>query len=387
MKLSNIRAIGAVVILIVWVTLTGFMWFAPATAESEAERRPLAQMPEISADSFMAEKEEERFNTLFEKFAQDQFPGRDRFRQFKSLFHNYILRQGDNNNIYVVDGYAAQMEYPMNENSVQLSMVALNKTYETLIKGKTDNVYMAVVPDKGYYLAEENGYLTLDYDVLFETVREEMPWAQHIDLTGSLQVEDYYRTDTHWRQEKILDAANALREGMGMPLADANDYTDQMLERPFYGVYYGQAALPMDPEPMYLMHSDVLDGCTTYRGEMDSKGKVVKTPLYESAYDMDKVEGKDMYQTYLSGSESFLQIENPNAATDKELIIFRDSFGSSMAPLLVENYRTVTIVDIRYVNLMVLRRMLPVKGQDVLFMYSTLVLNTSGGELTKATAN
>ena len=79
---------------------------------------------------------------------------------------------------------------------------------------------------------------------------------------------------------------------------------------------------------------------------------------------------------YLSGPQSLLRIENPNAATDRELILFRDSFGSSLAPLLVSDYKTVTLVDIRYLSSQMLSRYLEFKGQDVLFLYSTSVLNS-----------
>ena len=84
-----------------------------------------------------------------------------------------------------------------------------------------------------------------------------------------------------------------------------------------------------------------------------------------------------MYEVFLSGSRSLLTIENPNASTDRELIIFRDSFGSSIAPLLVKDYAKVTLVDIRYIQIDVLDRFLTFEGQDVLFLYSTLVLNNS----------
>jgi hypothetical protein len=72
-----------------------------------------------------------------------------------------------------------------------------------------------------------------------------------------------------------------------------------------------------------------------------------------------------------------IEITNPNATTDKELVIFRDSFGSSLSPLLVEGYAKVTVLDIRYMNSSMLNRYVRFNDQDVLFIYSTLVLNNS----------
>ena len=146
------------------------------------------------------------------------------------------------------------------------------------------------------------------------------------------------------------------------------DYTVTALERPFYGVYYGQAALPMDPDQMVVLESSLLSDCSVLDWETGKTGGV---------YDWARTEGKDMYEVFLSGSRSLLTIENPNASTDRELIIFRDSFGSSIAPLLVKDYAKVTLVDIRYIQIDVLDRFLTFEGQDVLFLYSTLVLNNS----------
>ena len=98
---------------------------------------------------------------------------------------------------------------------------------------------------------------------------------------------------------------------------------------------------------------------------------------YKSVYDLSKGEGKDLYEVFLSGSVSLLTIEDPHAQTDRELIVFRDSFGSSLAPLLVQGYKSVTLVDIRYISSAMLDRFLDFHGQDVLFLYSTLVLNNS----------
>ena len=256
----------------------------------------------------------------------------------------------------------------MNQTSVDHALKRFNYLYDKLLKGRCPNVYMTVVPDKSYYLAEENGYLAMDYEAMFHAMTEGMPWAEFVDITGCLTAEDYYRTDTHWRQEKLLGVAEKLCQAMGAAMSKAEDFTATALERPFYGVYYGQAALPMEPETMYIMESDLLSSCRVYDYE---------TGKYSQVYDESKLTSKDLYDVYLSGARSLLTIENPNAATNRELIVFRDSFGSSIVPLLVQGYAKVTLVDIRYINIEVLDRFITFRGQDVLFLYSTLVLNNS----------
>lgn len=63
--------------------------------------------------------------------------------------------------------------------------------------------------------------------------------------------------------------------------------------------------------------------------------------------------------------------------SDKELILFRDSFGSSLIPYLTEGYTKMTIVDIRYISPHMLGQFIDFDGQDIIFLYSTSVLNNS----------
>jgi len=360
---KKIRAIGALVLVALWALLIGFAWFSPANATSEAERRPLKQWPAFSAEALLNGK----FMTDFESYTLDQFPLRDSFRQIKSLFHYYVWNQSDNNNIYIVDGYAAKMEYPLMDSSVALASMRLQEIYDHYLAGTQCKPYLTIIPDKGYYLAEQNGYLSMDYDKLFATMQEKLPWATYVDITDCLDIGDYYRTDTHWRQEQILPVAQKLSSALGVTAPQEKDFTVQQVTRPFYGVYYGQAALPMDPEPMYLMRSPLLEKCTV----MSHDNKPSKI------YNMGMMQSKDLYDIYLSGMQLVQVINNPSAKTDKELIVFRDSFGSSLVPLLIQDYKTITVVDTRYIAPHLISQYVTFTDQDVLFAYSTLVLNSA----------
>ena len=73
-----------------------------------------------------------------------------------------------------------------------------------------------------------------------------------------------------------------------------------------------------------------------------------------------------------------LTISNPDCKTEKELILFRDSFGSSLAPLLIAGYSKITLVDLRYISTDILDDFIDfTKAQDVLFLYNTQILNNS----------
>ena len=373
MTTKRIRTVGAGLLVLVWAAITLFAWLKPADDFSDAERRKLEQFPELSTDSLLSAD----FMTDFESYTLDQFPLRDTFRQIKALFHYNVMQQLDNNDIYIVDGAAAKLEYPLNEAGLDKATDRFSYIYETYLQDTGSAVFSAVIPDKGYYLAEKNGYPAMDYEMLFQKMETKMPWATHIDLTESLTAEDYYRTDTHWRQENLISVAQKICQIMGITAPEGSDYKKETLDRPFYGVYYGQAALPMDPDELTVLRADYLDQCTTYTVQWDMKeNQAVSQKLYDGVYDWDKLEAKDLYEIYLSGPQSVLEIVNPNATTDRELIVFRDSFGSSLTPLLMQGYAKVTVVDIRYVPSDMLESFVDFHGQDVLFLYSTLILNT-----------
>ena len=227
------------------------------------------------------------------------------------------------------------------------------------------DVRFALVPDKSYYLAEEAGVLAIDYDALYAHVAQELPWAELIDLRGFLDIEDYYRTDTHWRQEQIVPAAQAIAQKLGVTVPE---FQQMAIDRPFYGVYYGQAALPMEPDTMYYLTNPVLENCTVTIHDSGTTAAVLDTT---------KLGSRDLYDVFLSGGAAVLEIKNPAGQPGKELVVFRDSFGSSMVPLLVNDYETVWVLDTRYVNPAMLGQFVEFHGQDVLFLYSTLILNSS----------
>ena len=348
-----------IIVAVLWLALAVFAWVRPAGAISESERRPLTQFPELSVKTIF----DGSFMEKFEDYTLDQFPLRDAFRSFKANIQLKLFGQKDNNNIYVVDGYAAQLEYPYDAASIHRALSRFQYVYDNYLQDC--NVFMTVVPDKGYYLAEENGYPAMDYEAMFADLQSGMPWAQFIDLTDTLTLDSYYRTDTHWRQEAILPAADKIAYALGVTIGD---FKAQHQNTEFYGVYCGQSALNLDPDGICLMGADWMENCRVYDAESGSWGEI---------YDLPKLEGQDPYEVYLSGSRSLLTIENPNAESDRELIIFRDSFGSSVAPLLVKDYAKVTLVDIRYMSPTILGNFVEFGGQDVLFLYSTLVLNNS----------
>lgn len=330
----------------------------PDEIVSTTERRKLAQFPEISTKEIL----DGNLSDKLEKYAMDQFVGRDTFRKIKYYFNTNILRQKDTNKLFVKDDAIYKIEYPLNENAIKKSAQKINNIVQEYLSDM--NIYYAIVPDKNYYLEDE--HLKIDYSKLNEIMENELKNIRYIDLFSELTIEDYYRTDLHWKQENLEKVTNKINAEMNIENSADSNYQEKELGN-FYGTYYGQAAVDISPDKIIYLTNDIIENCTTYNYETKKQGKI---------YDLEKYnKSEDKYDIFLSGPTPLISIDNPNAISDKELLLFRDSFGSSIAPLLIENYKKITLIDTRYINSKILGEYIEFNNQDVLFLYSTVVLN------------
>lgn len=290
----------------------------------------------------------------------------DSSSEASSSTDGYTPGDRDVNGVYVADGYAAKLEYPLNSANIDYAASRFRFLYDKYLKENCGDIYVSVIPDKNYFLAEKNGYPALDYVEMTRSLTAQMEYAKYIDIFPMLELADYYRTDMHWKQERITDIAAYIAKEMGVTLSV--EYTENTLDFDFYGNHCRQAEIEIAPDKITYLTNQVLQDCKVFDGETNS---------YIDMYDPELTKNTDAYDIFLLGSRSLLTIENPNAATDKELVIFRDSFGSSIAPLFAEGYSKITLIDIRYILPAYLDRFVKFDGQDVLFLYSTLVLNNA----------
>lgn len=251
------------------------------------------------------------------------------------------------------------MEYPLNTNNITKSLDKINYVYEKYLKGK--NVYYAIIPDKTYYL-ENDDHLKINYEMLKNFASNKLEHMKYIDIWNDLKLDDYYRTDLHWKQENLQNVVKTIQNAMNANTKKL-EYTKIDIGN-FYGTYYGQLGKKVEPDKMYILTNDIIEKCKTYNYETKKAGKVYDTNNH-----------KDKYDIYLSGATPLIEIENPNSRTEKELLLFRDSYGSSIAPLLIESYKKITLIDLRYISSNLINEYIQFNNQDILFLYSAVVLN------------
>ena len=320
-----------------------------------SERRLPAAFPPITAKSLSSGS----FMRGFEGYAADTFVLREAFRSVRAATVFGLFLQSDKNGLYFGDAGIGEFK--------PVDPLAARQTAEKIKKvaaaAPDCRIYYSLVPDKSIYAGR---YLPgLDLEAVEAVLAGVLGDFTYISLADCLDAGSYYRSDLHWDQSRIAGVVDRLGEAMGVS-HDLRGFRP-VLAGAFQGVYAGQIALPAPRDQMIYEELPALQA----RRLNDS------TLLYEvcPVYDLERFAGPDPYDLFLEGPQAIIELLNPSASGG-ELYLFRDSYGSSLAPLLAGAYSKITLIDLRYIDLQVLDQFLTLRpGSDLLFLYSSQILN------------
>ena len=324
---------------------------------SIAERRKLATMPELTTKSLF----DGTYFKKFDSYVTDQFVERDAFRKVKIDIE--LSTKGEYNNLYLYDDYIIEEIFPLNSNSINNLTNKINYIKDTYLNDNS-NIYYTIIPDKNYFV--NNGNLKLDYNKLQDMMKSNLTNLNYINIFDKLTLDNYYKTDTHWKEEDLFNVANTIANQMNFDITNNNNVVNTITT--FKGSYAGRLSVTKDIDTIKTISNPSTLNSSVYNYE---------TKKYTDIYDYTKINSLDKYDIYLSGAVPIIDIINNNSSSDKELIVFRDSYGSSLIPLLIEGYKKITVIDIRYISSKILNKYIDFNDQDVLFMYSILTINNS----------
>lgn len=358
MKIKNLINIIFFVVII-FSLFCGFL-IKNDTLISREERRYLTTKDSFKNSKFL----DGSYSAVLDDYLLDQFPLRTSFRKIKSFFTYNVFNKIENQNIVIQDGYAIKLSPDYKYDNISATIKKINWLQDNMFKNNKS--YFVTIPDKSSFYKKFN-HVGCDYDKVEDEVKKNINRKiKYISIKDQLTLGDYYKTDSHWSQDKIEKVADVILRELNK---SNNTYNVKSIDN-FYGVYYSQASLTIEPDTIYYLTNDVLDSCEVFNYENN------KTT---SIYDLDKLTDErsmDNYDIFLSGSASLLRIDNKLSTSDDTLFIFRDSYGSSITPLLINDYKTTYVIDLRYISYDILKKFVTVKDEDdVLFIYSTLLLS------------
>lgn len=323
---------------------------------SISERRNLAQFPSFSYKSLF----DGTFFNKFDSYATDQFVERESFRKAKvnldlMFKHNY-------HDIYVYNKYLVEQLYPFSEKSLLNLTTKISKIKDLYLKD--NNIYFSIIPDKNYFI--NNGNLKIDYSLLEKKMCDNLSFANYINIFDKLNLSDYYKTDSHWKSENLEIIASTLLNSMNNNEVIPNSYASSVSD--FKGVYASRLPIKTDYDEIKIINNNYIENAIVFNPIKNEYSKI---------YNHNKLKSLDKYDIYLSGAEPLLTITNSLSNNEKRLIIFRDSFGSSLTPWLISSYKEITLVDTRYISPVLLKDYIDFENADILFLYSSTIINNS----------
>ncbi len=358
---KNLTTLVVVAVLVLALILAHIL--IPDQPLSQSERRPLQTRPTLGLKQVFSGQA----MTQWESYLLDQFPWRDHWRTATAAIRYGLFGQPQHQGLIYHRGFLFQAT-PLKEEAAIKTIDKINR----LIAGLHDTtaIFVCPIPDKGAYLTQARWFPVFDDQALENLLQTHLTdRATLVSIQGQLDAFSYYKTDLHWRQEALAGVVDRLQDYLGFDGPDTP--FDQTLYQPFRGAYAGQFALPLPAEDLFVLSHEQIR--QTRAQTYDPRtGNWQDLPLY----DADLFNSLDPYSLFLGGPQALVRLDNPQAPDERTLVVFRDSFASSLAPLLSAGYRTIFLVDLRYMDSTSAANLLDVdKNTQVLFLYGSLVFN------------
>ena len=102
--------------------------------------------------------------------------------------------------VFVYDGYAIGTEAAYDESALQYAARKFQHLYDRYLTDNEGRIYLSVIPDKGSFSQPPEGYVPASAAETAQALLDALDFARYVDIAPLLSLEDYYRTDPHWRQ-------------------------------------------------------------------------------------------------------------------------------------------------------------------------------------------
>lgn len=327
---------------------------------SFVENRSLQKFPEINKTSFVDGSFENKMSNWF----GDQFVGRN------GLIHlRYgvlkLMGQKKINDIYLCGKQLIEDTKLPNEKQLSRNLNAINAFTEK--HSDVDTSFM-LIPNAVYvqnkrlpYFSDENDqgkimdsiYNTLDSSVYSFDARKTLKKHSEEYL--------YYKSDHHWTSLGAFYTYQAWQKQQGNDDVSLKDYDQYVVSNNFRGTLAnGSGSFGIKDDITIFVNKNLSD---YYVQEPKQKNK-------GSIYDSSFLKTKDQYSVFLDGNKDIQRIELNNDSK-RHLLLFKDSYANSFVQFIMNDYRSITIVDPRYYRDDIEKVMQEDLITDVMYLYNT----------------
>lgn len=325
----------------------------PKRSFSETENRYLAQKPAFTWESLKTGE----FGKQYEDYLSDQFPFRDGWISLKTaaelaqgkreingvwtgndgwLMETWYRESFDHNlaekNLEKLAQFASSQAELLGENRIRIMLVPSSP--EILPQHLPDFASpfsQEIIPDT----LKEKGLSSMLIpvgDALYKAAENAGPTADNL----------YYRTDHHWTSHGAFLAYQAWADSLGIKPYEKNDFTIETVTEQFSGTIQSKINLPVRPDQIDL-----------YRPVQEPSWSVFYDGNPEpslSLYSMEALHTRDKYRVFLDGNHGWTKIKNQESASNRRLLILKDSYAHTFAPFAALHFDETHMLDLRYFN-------------------------------------
>ena len=363
---KNIWNLLTVVLFAAAVLAVGICWlFFPKKTFSEAERRYLAEAPKLSEQKLS----DWTYDDAVETYLADQMPLRNALVGTDAYVTLFSGRQVSAEIYMDRDGYLVEAPTDFDEVELDRRLSRIARLGETT--GLTPR--LLIVPSAGYIrsdrLPKTLAALYRDADALSAIAQKQgvslVPIAERFRKEGQGW---YYRTDHHWTAEGAYAAYTAYMQSAGHEPLPYDAFYHHTVKG-YYGSTRSRSALWLT-KPDTITVDEPIEGSFTVTFSDD-------TEIYTSLFFYEHLREYDWYPLFLDGNHPVTVIENNDAAPDAPvLLLVKDSFGNTLAPLLAPSCQTIVMVDPRYYKQSVSDLAAQYGATELLFCYSLERIST-----------
>lgn len=314
----------------------------PKRAESELERRPLAQFPDFSFSSLVKNE----WTAKYGEYTKDQVIVRDSWLKAQSLCESLLFQKEEIGGAMIGKNDALFTKMfaltPTEEKLLQKNTTLVQQFIEkfpgqvTFLLAPSSSVINAEELPANTPMLDENARL----DGIFSTVSE----ADSLDLRDSFtaakgDVQLYYDTDHHWTSYGAYLAYQQFCQLRGLTPMEVTE-SDYTIVPDFYGTTYSKA-LYWKSKPDSIAYLDLPNAMTVWN----------VSPTFEltenftaTMYDKSKLEQGDKYAMFLYGNNGYSTIEGDGEGS---ILVIKDSYANSFIPYLTANYARIGVIDPR----------------------------------------
>lgn len=268
--------------------------------------------------------------------------------------------------IYVKDG-AGYSVYYYDQEAADTYVAAMNKAAERLDGVAT--VYSIMSPANSIMLDEEEekvlggsdqketlAYLSTRFDSRVKSVDIVDDLVSHRDEYL------YFYSDHHWTQKGAYYAYVAFCKAKGITPVTLEERTFQDLGE-FRGTYFDTVASMGQVRPD-TVEAYIPNG--TNELTYDEYGETITAAIVDTgAAEWDP---PYKYSAFIQGDQVLETIHNPAITDGSSCLLVKDSYGCAFAPLLVDSYERLYIIDFRYTDENICDFVKANNIQDVIFM-------------------